>query len=140
MKNFVQPGDYGVPVVVPAAVTSGQLVVVGSLFGIAATDGVAGATVALAMEGVYTLPKIPGDAYTAGAIAKVDATGTVNAAGAVGAIGWVTAAAAAGSTTCSVRLCPSVGSPALFAAAERKPGDHGSEHHHHDEPAGKTRH
>jgi predicted RecA/RadA family phage recombinase len=118
MKNFVQPGQYGVPVVTPNAVVSGQVVVIGSLYGIAATDAAAGATVSLAMEGVYTLPKVPGDAYTAGAVAKIDATGTVNAAGAVGAIGWITQAAAAGSTTCSVRLVPSVASPALMSVAE----------------------
>jgi predicted RecA/RadA family phage recombinase len=133
MKNFVQPGDYGVPVVTPNAVVSGQVVVVGSLYGIAATDAAAGATVALALEGVYTLPKVPGDAYTAGAIAKIDATGTVNAAGAVGAIGWITAAAAAGSTTCSVRLVPSVASPALLSVAE-------AERHPAREPEHAKRH
>lgn len=117
MRNFVQPGEYGVPVVTPTAVVSGQVVVVGSLYGIAATDAAAGATVALAMEGVYTLPKVPGDAYAVGAIAKVDATGTINAAGSVGAIGWITASAPSGSQTCTVRLCPSVAGPALMQAA-----------------------
>src|SRR5215472_10536186 len=113
MRNFVSPGNYGVPVVTPNAVVSGQVVVIGSMFGIAATDAAAGATVALAMEGVYTLPKIPGDVYTVGQPAKIDTSGNVNNAGTVGAIGWIVAAAAAGSTTCSVRLVPSVASPAL---------------------------
>lgn len=130
MRNFLMPGAFGVPVITPNAVVSGQVVVIGSLYGIAATDAAAGATVALAMEGVYTLPKVPGDAYTAGQIAKIDGTGTVNAAGAVGAIGWITAAAPSGSTTCTVRLCPSVGSPALMQAAT--PPKH---EHEHEAPA-----
>jgi hypothetical protein len=63
--------------------------------------------------------------------------GTVNAAGAVGAIGWITQAAA-GSTTCSVRLCPSVGSPAV-TAAETTHEAH-PKHEHERELAGAKRH
>jgi len=61
----------------------------------------------------------------------------VNAAGAVGAIGWITQAAA-GSTTCSVRLCPSVGSPAV-TAAETTHEAH-PKHEHERELAGAKRH
>jgi predicted RecA/RadA family phage recombinase len=105
MKNFVQPGEYGVPVVTPNAVTSGQVVVIGQIVGIAATDAAAGATVSLAMEGVYDLPKVPADAHAAGDIAKVNASGVVDLAGTVN-IGWIIQAVLAGSTTVRVRLCP----------------------------------
>ena len=130
MKNFVMPGSFGVPVVTPVAVTSGQLCVIGSLFGVAAIDAPAGGTVTLALEGIFDLAKVVADSHNAGDIAKVNASGIVDNAGS-GAIGWVTQSAAAGTTTARVRLCPSVGSPALAAAETHKPGEG-----HHHEPVG----
>jgi predicted RecA/RadA family phage recombinase len=110
MKNFIQPGDYGLPVVVPVAVSAGQLVVLGSIVGVVACDAATGATVAIAAEGIFDLSKVPADALAVGDVAKVTVTasiGTVAAAGTT-AIGWVTQAAAAGSTTARVRLTPTV--------------------------------
>ena len=66
MKNFVQPGKT-VTVTAPAIVTSGQLVVVGSLVGVAACDAASGADVEIAAEGVFTLPKVVADVITQGA-------------------------------------------------------------------------
>lgn len=118
MKNFVQPGNYGVPVVTPNAVTSGQLVIIAAIVGVATTDAAAGATVSLAVEGVFDLPKVAADALPLGAVAKiVTASGLVGLAG-TAAIGWVVQAAAAGSTTARVKLTPAVaGTPTVLEAA-----------------------
>jgi predicted RecA/RadA family phage recombinase len=79
MKNFVQPAGCGLPIVLAASVTSGQLVIQGAIMGVAASNGNAGDTVAIAMEGVFDLAKVPADALTAGMMAKV-----VTASGLVG--------------------------------------------------------
>jgi predicted RecA/RadA family phage recombinase len=109
MHNYIQPGDYGLPIIAPAAVTAGQLVIVGAaIVGVAACDAAAGATVAIATEGVYDLAKNPPDAMAAGDVAKVTVTGSIGTVAAAGttAIGWVVQAAAAGATTARVRLVP----------------------------------
>jgi predicted RecA/RadA family phage recombinase len=54
--NFIQNGDI-ITVAAPAAVDSGDFVKVGSLFGVAITDAVSGADVAIAVTGVHELPK-----------------------------------------------------------------------------------
>ena len=66
MKNFLQQGD-AIAVPAPADVKSGDLVVVGSLFGVAATDADNGADVVLNTSGVYTLNKKSAQAWTVGA-------------------------------------------------------------------------
>jgi predicted RecA/RadA family phage recombinase len=73
MKTFIQPGAI-VAVPAPAAVKSGDLVVVGSLFGIAATDADSGATVEIQTEGVFSLPKVSAQAWSVGARIYWDAT------------------------------------------------------------------
>ena len=55
MQNFVQPGDV-IIVTAPAAVNSGDFVVVGKLAGVAATDADSGADVEIATRGVFELP------------------------------------------------------------------------------------
>jgi len=57
MKNYIQPGET-VTVTAPADVTSGTLVVVGSLVGVAAFDAASGADVEVDTEGVFSLPKV----------------------------------------------------------------------------------
>jgi len=67
MKNYVQNGDF-ITFTAAADVDSGELVQVGSLFGVAVTDVANGAEGTLALKGVFTLPKLvadPGDAVTA---------------------------------------------------------------------------
>jgi len=57
MKTFIQAGN---TVTVPApegGVVSGQGVLIGDLFGVAAFDAAAGEPVELALTGVYRLPK-----------------------------------------------------------------------------------
>ncbi len=66
MKNAVQNGEF-ITVAAPAAVTSGDGVLVGSLFGVAVADAASGADVTLAMTGVYALTKVGSQAWTVGA-------------------------------------------------------------------------
>ena len=66
MKNFVQPGD-SLNVTAPYTVTSGQGVLVGGLFGVAAFDAANGAAVELQVEGVFDLTKEPALAIAQGA-------------------------------------------------------------------------
>jgi predicted RecA/RadA family phage recombinase len=107
MKNFVQPGQYGITVTAPANVIGGQLVIVGEIVGVAAYDASSGAQLEISPEGIFDLAKLTTDVYTAGAKAMADpATNLINAAG-TKAVGWIMTAAAAGSTTARVRLCPS---------------------------------
>ncbi|KAA0677779.1 DUF2190 family protein [Roseomonas genomospecies 6] len=65
MKNFIQAGTV-VSVTAPATVTSGSLVKVGALFGVAVTDAASGAAVEISTEGVYTLPKVTTDTIAIG--------------------------------------------------------------------------
>ena len=65
MKNYVQEGKT-ITVTAPAAVTSGQYVVVGAIRGVAAFDAAQGEPVELATEGVFTLPKVAADNIAAG--------------------------------------------------------------------------
>ena len=68
MRNFIQPGD-SLAVVIPYAggVLAGQGVLVGALFGVAATDGAQNATIEAQTQGVFDITKEPSLAITAGA-------------------------------------------------------------------------
>ena len=66
MTNFIQPGDT-ITVTAPTTVTSGSLVVVGSLAGVAASDAASGADVEIDTEGVFSLPKAITDVVPQGA-------------------------------------------------------------------------
>lgn len=107
MKIFIQTGDY-ITLAAPAAVTSGDGVLVGSLFGVATGNAENGADVVLSTVRVYTLPKKTADALTVGEVvywddanSEVTETATNNAK-----IGVAIAAAGAGAgvTTTKVRL------------------------------------
>jgi predicted RecA/RadA family phage recombinase len=73
MKNFIQPGDT-ITVPAPADVTSGSLVLVGVLFGIAAFDAKSGEDVEISTKGVFELPKTSAQAWTVGAAIYWDNT------------------------------------------------------------------
>lgn len=117
-KNFVSDGD-----VIPwinttgNAVASGQLIVMGHILGIALVAIAAGATGSVAVEGVFTVPKVSGAVFAqgeklvfdvsansgAGAFddsAATPATGDVTG----GAVAW--AAGSDGQTTATVKLTP----------------------------------
>ncbi|PZA12756.1 hypothetical protein DNX69_07650 [Rhodopseudomonas palustris] len=112
MKNYLQSGD-AITVPAPADVKSGNGVVVGALFGIAATDAASGADVVLSTTGVYTLPKVSAQAWTRGVPVFWDAeNGVATTAADDGgtpatdflAIGHAVAPAANPSATGDVRL------------------------------------
>ena len=65
MRNFIAVGNV-ITVVAPAAITSGQGVLVGAMFGVAARDAASGAEAELNVEGVFDLPKAPSQAWTVG--------------------------------------------------------------------------
>lgn len=100
MKTFIQPGD-SLTVTAPYAVTSGQGVLVGALFGIAAYDAALGATVEIQTQGVFDISKQPALAITAGARVFWDDTNRRLTTTATGnyQVGIATAAALAADTT-----------------------------------------
>jgi predicted RecA/RadA family phage recombinase len=66
MKNFVQDGDV-LTMIAPYDVDSGDGMLVGSLFGIATTDGASGAEVETYIgEGVFDIAKVSAQAWTQG--------------------------------------------------------------------------
>lgn len=108
MKKYVQDGKY-LDFTAAADVDSGDLVQVGSLHGVAVTDVANGAVGALAMEGVFTLPKLTGAAgdactaggpvyFSSGSVSGSDSSGTRKL------VGYSLAAAAQAVTTVQVRL------------------------------------
>ncbi len=65
MKNFVQPGNT-ITLTAPYAVASGDGLLVGSIFGIAAGAAALGETVEAALVGVYELKKLGSQAWAVG--------------------------------------------------------------------------
>lgn len=105
MKNFVQPGNQ-LTLVAPYAVASGAGCLVGSLFGVAVGSALIGASVEVALSGVYTLAKATGAAWTQGQRIYWDDVAK-NCTGVVGTnklVGVATAAAAAGDAIGDVLL------------------------------------
>ncbi|OJH54276.1 hypothetical protein ATN81_13975 [Agrobacterium pusense] len=76
MKNFVQPGDV-ITVPAPAAVTSGKLVVIGSLVGAAQKSAAIGEDVPLLTEGVISYAKVSALAIAVGDKLYYDAANDV---------------------------------------------------------------
>jgi len=61
MQNYIQPGN-NITVAAPVGgVTSGQLVVIGALIGVASTTQAAGANVEIVTGGVFEIPKVAAD-------------------------------------------------------------------------------
>lgn len=73
MKTFIQNGDIITVTAPTGGVTSGDGVIVGSLFGIAAFTAAEGETVEIATRGVYMLPKEPTAVIAVGAKVAWDA-------------------------------------------------------------------
>ena len=108
MKNYVQDGKY-LDFTAAADVDSGDLVEVGSLHGVAVTDVASGAKGVLAMEGVFTLPKLVGggDAVAAAGDPVYFSAGSVTGDDDTGSnllVGYALAAAAQAVATVQVRL------------------------------------
>jgi len=107
MKNYVSAGN-NITVSAPAALNSGDGVLVGSLFGVASSDAAAGDQVAIVVKGVFTMPKVGSQAWTVGAKVYWDSANNRCTTVATGntLIGVATAAVAGGAndTTGTVRL------------------------------------
>jgi predicted RecA/RadA family phage recombinase len=76
MKNFIQDGNV-LTLTAPYDRTAGQGALVGSLFGIAATDVLSGAVGEFAVVGVFSHAKTASQAWTAGAKIYWDNTNKV---------------------------------------------------------------
>ena len=105
MQNFVQPGNT-IPITAPVGgLSSGDPVLSGSCFGVAAADAAAGATVEIALTGVFDLPKHSGDVVTVGAPLYWNGTNVSTTQGSDDVlIGAATAAAGGSAATVRVRL------------------------------------
>lgn len=107
MKNFIAVANV-LTVIAPAAVTSGQGVLVGALFGVATRDAASGAEVEINLTGVFDLPKAASQAWTVGQRVYWDnaAKNTTNVVGSNTLIGVATipVGGTAGETTGRVRL------------------------------------
>jgi predicted RecA/RadA family phage recombinase len=101
MKNYVQPGNTVTFIADTAGVSSGDGVLYGSLFGVAATDAVGGEEYEAQVVGVFSLPK-DGSAIDPGG--KVYWTGTACAASGSTLIGVSVEGADASAATVAVRL------------------------------------
>lgn len=105
MKNYVTPGE-NLQVPAPEAVTSGTMVVIGAIFGVANSDAANGADVVITRRGEFTLPKLSAQAWAIGDLVYWDAGNdrctTVSSGNTL--IGAATAVAANPSTTGRVLL------------------------------------
>lgn len=107
MKNYVQPGNT-ITLTAPYAVSSGDGLLVGSIFGVAAGDTASGVTVETALVGVFDLKKVASQAWAVGDKVYWDntnkeATKTATANTAVG-VAVEAVAGGAGDTIGRVRL------------------------------------
>lgn len=107
MKNYVQKGE-NLTLPAPAAVVSGEVVVIGELHGVAAGDAASGADFDLVTEGVFDLPKVSTDVFAIGDVVYYDAAAKLVTAdddeGANALIGVAVTAAANPSGTVNVKL------------------------------------
>jgi predicted RecA/RadA family phage recombinase len=105
MKNYIQKGDV-ITIVAAAAIESGDAVVVGAKVGVAVADAGIGESVAVALEGVYELPKKAADTIDQGQAVYWDADpGEITETSTdhiLAGYAWVAAGAA--TTTVQVRL------------------------------------
>ncbi|MHA6644640.1 DUF2190 family protein [Mesorhizobium sp. A623] len=106
-KNYVSPGHV-VTVPAAAAANSGDVVIVGSIVGIAAGDAAIGADLDICVGGIYDLAKVSALAIAAGDKVYFDATAALVNKTASGntLLGVAVAAAANPSATARVRLNP----------------------------------
>ncbi len=65
MENYVQPGNT-ITLTAPYTVVSGDGLLVGSIFGVAAGSAVLGETVEASLVGVFDLKKVASQAWAAG--------------------------------------------------------------------------
>ncbi len=67
MKNYIQNGE-NITLAAPYNVSSGDGLLVGSVFGVASNDALSGADVETVVTGVFSLNKVSAQAWTQGAL------------------------------------------------------------------------
>ena len=105
MKNFVQAGS-ALTIPAPAAVASGEVVIVGNIIGIANAAAAFGADLDVTTTGVFSLPKVSGDVFAVGATVYFNTATKLatTTASSNTAIGTAVAAAGVGAALVKVRL------------------------------------
>lgn len=105
MKNYIQLGD-NLTLTAPYNVSSGGGALVGSIFGVAASDALSGADMDIVTEGVFTLPKTSALAISVGdRVYWDDSAKVVNKTSSGNTlVGVAVSAAANPSSTVDVRL------------------------------------
>jgi len=113
MKNLIRDLGTWKVTAFPYTVVAGAGVLMGSRFGVAVNDTTSGATGVVYTEGVFTLAKTTGQAWTEGQLLYWDDTAkkvtSALAAGANKLIGCADKAAASGDTTGDVQVAGQVG-------------------------------
>ena len=106
MKNYINSGK-SITVIAPTGgVSSGDGVLIGSLFGVAAFDAAESEDVEIQTTGVMVLPKLPTDVVAVGDLLHWDATNNrlTKTATSNKLIGVAIASAGNGATTTVIRL------------------------------------
>lgn len=102
-QNYIESGerkDY----VLSGTVTSGSLVEIGDMVGVALRSGVSGETITVALEGVFEVPKVSG-AITLGQKLYSNGSGSVTTTeGSNKVAGYAWTAATSGASTVQVKL------------------------------------
>jgi predicted RecA/RadA family phage recombinase len=107
MKNFIKPGDVFDYTVPAAGVSAGDLVEMGSVIGVALTDGVQDDVVSVYVSGVYEVPKAAGAVSQGDKLYYDDAAKnltTADGSGANALAGYAYESALAGDATVKVKL------------------------------------
>lgn len=111
-KNFVQPGET-IDFVAAGTITSGQVVPLQHAVGIALGNATTGQSVAIALEGVFEVPKVAAAVFAAGEKLLWDTSeGAFDDSAATPATGDIMGAVIAvkpglnTETTCTVKLTP----------------------------------
>ena len=111
MTNFIQTGEV-LTVTAAATVTSGQLVVVGSMVGVANFGAASGDEVEISVEGVFELPKVTTDVIAAGELlywsSGVGKLTRTAGTGSKPLVGYAIAAAGNGATTVRCNVLPTM--------------------------------
>ena len=105
MKTYVQPGEQ-ITVAAPAAVVTGDGVLIGTLFGVAQETTAIGLDVVLIRRGVFIMPKATGTAWAVGGKLYWDnaAKNITTVVGANTVVGCAALAALSADTTGNVLL------------------------------------
>lgn len=108
MKTFIQPGEKYDFVVAGTAVTAGQGLLVGSMFGVVESTAAVGARSVLILQGVVDMAKAASQAWTVGQRIYWDSTAkvatNVSTSNTLIGVAWAAVGAGAGETTGRVRL------------------------------------